>query len=48
MLSHDINHIIVNQGLFLLGVREIEKQLFTKDFLIQDISLNNTFRNMKF
>ena len=45
MLSHDINHII---GLFLLGVREIEKQLCTKDVLIQDISLNNTFRNMKF
>ena len=33
MLSHDINHIIVNQGLFLLGVREIEKQLFTIYFL---------------
>ena len=48
MLSHDITHIIVNQGLFLLGVREIEKQLFTIYFLIQDISLNNTFRNMRF
>ena len=48
MLSHDINHIIVNQGLFLLGVWEIEKQFFPIYFLIQDISLNNTFRNMEF
>ena len=28
MLPHNINHIIMNQGLFQLGVREIEKQLF--------------------
>ena len=38
--SHDINHISVSQGLFRLGVQEIEKQLFTIYFLIQDISLN--------
>ena len=29
MLSHNINHIIVNRGIFQLGGREIEKQLFS-------------------
>ena len=33
MLSHNINHIIVNLGIFQLGGREIEKQLFNIYFL---------------
>ena len=48
MLSYNVNHILVNRELFQLGGREIENQLFNMYFLIQDISLNNTFRNMKF
>ena len=47
MLSYSINHIIVNQELFQLGGREIKNQLFKMYFLIQDISLNNTLRNVR-
>ena len=48
MLSYNINHVIVNQELFQLGCREIKNQLFIMYFFIQDISLNNKFRNIKF
>ena len=48
MLSYNINHITVNQELFQLGVREIKNQLFNMYFFIQDISVNNIFRNIKF
>ena len=48
MLPYSINHMIVNQELYQLGGREIKNQLFNMYFLIQDISLNNTFRNMEF
>ena len=48
MLSYNINHIIVKRELFHLRGWEIRNQLFIMYFFIQDISLNNTFRNMKF
>ena len=48
MLPYSINHMIVNQEIFQLRGREIKNQLFNMYFLIQDISLNNTFRNMEF
>ena len=46
MLSFNINHVIVNLELFQLGGREIKNQLFI--ILIQDMSLNNIFRNITF
>ena len=48
MLRYSINHMIVYQEFFQLGGPEIKNQLFNMYRLIQDISLNNTFRNMKF
>ena len=48
MISYNINHIIMNQELLQLGAQEIKNQLFNICFLIQDISFNDTFRNMKF
>ena len=48
MLSYNINHIIVKRELFQIRGWEIKNQLFIMYFLIQDISLNNTFRNIKF
>ena len=33
MLSYNINHVIVNREVFLLGGREIEKQVFNIYFL---------------
>ena len=47
MLLYNINYIIVNRELFQVGGREIKNQLFNMYFLIQDISLNNTFRSIK-
>ena len=48
MLLYNMNYIIVNQELFQLGGREIKNQLFNMYFLIEDISLNNTFRSIQF
>ena len=47
-LSCNINHIIMDKDIILFKGREFEKRLFNIYFLIQDISLNNMFRNMKF
>ena len=43
-----MNHDIVNRELFQLGGREMKNQLFNMYFFIQDISLNNSFRIIKF
>ena len=48
MILYNINYIIVNRELFELGGREIKNQLFNMYFLIQDISLDNTFRSIQF
>ena len=48
MLSYNINHVTVNRELFQLGGRENKNQLFIMYFFIQDILLNNKFRNIKF
>ena len=48
MLLYNMNYIIVNRELFELGGWETKYQLFNMYFLIQDISLNNTFRSIKF
>ena len=48
MLLHNINYEIVKRELFQLGDREMKSQLFNMYFFIQDISLNNSFRNITF
>ena len=48
MLLYNINYEIVKRELFQLGDREMKSQLFNMYFLIHDISLNNSFRNITF
>ena len=47
-LSYNINLIIIDKDKIKFEDQELEKRLFNIYFFIQDISLNNIFRNIKF
>ena len=48
MISYNIHHIFVDEKIYKLGGRKLEKLLFNLYFFNYDILLNNRFRNTTF